>query len=250
MTTGTMQDHIDRESPSKLYQQLITILRGKLDSGEWGVGTQIPTEEELCRTYEVSKATVRIAIAELVRQGFLRRQQGKGTFVCKRVIPEGLMMLTSFKELMLDAGVVFSTTVLAQTVLMVTDDLSIKLQVADDRHLIYVKRVRSVGEEPVLLQESYFPHNLCPLLLEADLEKESLLEVLENRCKVKITRVRDFIEVVSLAPEEAAVLTLPAGSPALLLEQFYYSGDTQVMYTRSLKRPERFRLVIDLERKL
>jgi GntR family transcriptional regulator len=249
MKTGTIKSQIDRESPDKLYQQLITILRTKLDSDEWAVGTQIPTEEELCRVYEVSKATVRIAISELVRQGYLRRQQGKGTFVCKRVIPEGLAMLTSFRELMLDARVVFSTTVLAQTVMMVTDDLSIKLHVPDDRHLIYVKRVRSVAGEPVLLQESFLPHMLCPLLLDADLEKESLLELLENRCNVKITRVRDFIEVVSLAPEEAAVLTLPPGSPALLLEQFFYSGDTQVMYTRSLKRPERFRLVIDLERK-
>lgn len=250
MMIGTAKAHINRESPDKLYQQLIVILRGKLDSDEWAVGTQIPTEEELCRAYEVSKATVRIAIAELVRQGYLRRQQGKGTFVCKRVIPEGLAMLTSFRELMLDARVVFSTTVLAQTVMMVTDDLSIKLNVSDDRHLIYVKRVRSVGEEPVLLQESFLPHGLCPLLLETDLEKESLLEILENRCRVKITRVRDFIEVVTLAPEEGSILNLPAGSPALLLEQFFFSGDAQVMYTRSLKRPERFRLVIDLERKM
>lgn len=246
--TETIKDHIDRESPDKLYQQLTSILRAKLDSREWGVGTQIPTEEELCRVYEVSKATVRIAIADLVRQGYVRRQQGKGTFVCKRIIPEGLSMTTSFKELMLDARVVFSTTVLAQTVMMLPEDLALKLRVAEDRHLIYIKRVRSVGEEPVLLQESFLPHELCPILLEADLEKESLLDILENQCQASITRVRDFIEVVTLEPEESVVLNLPAGSPALLLEQFFYSGDNQVMYTRSLKRPERFRLVIDFER--
>jgi len=244
------KDHIDRESSDKLYQQLIGILSAKLDRGEWDVGTQIPTEEELCRLYEVSKATVRIAIAELVRQGYLRRQQGKGTFVCKRVIPEGLSMTTSFKELMLDARVVFSTSVLAQTVMMLPDDLAMKLRVAEDRHLIYIKRVRSVGEEPVLLQESFLPHELCPALLEADLERESLLEILENQCQVNITRVRDFIEVVTLETEESDTLNLPAGSPALLLEQFFYSGDNQIMYTRSLKRPERFRLVIDFERNM
>jgi GntR family transcriptional regulator len=92
---------IDRDNPQKLYLQLHTILKGKMERGEWGVESQIPTEEELCRLFDVSKATVRIAVAELVREGYLRRQQGKGTFVCKRVIPEGLSMLTS-QEIMLE----------------------------------------------------------------------------------------------------------------------------------------------------
>ena len=50
-------------------------------------------------------------------------------------------------------------------------------------------------------------------------------------------------------PEEAGVLGLPPGSPALLLEQYFYAGEAQVMYTRSVKRPERFRFFIELERK-
>ncbi|MBI5408047.1 MAG: GntR family transcriptional regulator, partial [Nitrospirae bacterium] len=78
---------INRHNPQKLYVQLYEILRKKIEDGDWAVGTQIPTEEELCKTYEVSKATVRLAILELVRQGYLTRQQGKGTFVCKRIIP-------------------------------------------------------------------------------------------------------------------------------------------------------------------
>jgi GntR family transcriptional regulator len=145
---------IDRDNPQKLYVQLRSILKGKIERGDWAVESQIPTEEELCRLFDVSKATVRIAVAELVREGYLRRQQGKGTFVCKRVIPEGLSMLTSFKEIMLEAGVVFETQVLAQTVMMLTDDLNLKLDVPDDRHIVYLKRVRLVGGEPVLLQET------------------------------------------------------------------------------------------------
>ena len=169
-----------------------------MERGEWAVDSQIPTEEELCRLFDVSKATVRIAVAELVREGYLRRQQGKGTFVCKRVIPEGLSMLTSFKEIMLEAGVVFETRVLAQTVMMMTDDLELKLDVPENRHIIYLKRVRLVGEEPVLLQESYLPHAVCPALLAEELERQSILELLEQRCGVRVTRVRDYIEVVAL----------------------------------------------------
>lgn len=241
---------IDRENPQKLYLQLYGIIKGRIERGEWPVESQIPTEEELCRLFDVSKATVRIAVAELVREGYLRRQQGKGTFVCKRVIPEGLSMLTSFKENMLEAGVVFETRVLAQTVMMLTDDLDLKLDVPEDKHIIYLKRVRLVGGEPVLLQETYLAHAICPALLAEDLEGEqSVLELLERRCGVRVTRVRDYIEVVTLAAAEAGVLGLPAGSPALLLEQYFYAGEAQVMYTRSVKRPERFRFFIELERR-
>ena len=244
-----MENQIDREKSQKLYVQLFELLIKKIESGEWAVGAQIPTEEELCKTYEVSKATVRLAILELVRQGYLTRQQGKGTFVCKRIIPEGLTMLTSFKELMLEAGVEFSTKILAQTVMMPTNDLDIKLNVPEDKHIIYIKRLRTVDDEPVLLQEAYIPYNICPQLLSEDVVNNSLFELFEKKHGIPITKVKDHIEVTSSKPDEYKLLGLREGSPILLLDQHFYSGDTQIMYMRSIKRPDRFRFTIEFEKK-
>lgn len=240
---------IDRDNPQKLYVQLFEILKERIEAVEWTVGSQIPIEEELCKIYEVSKATVRLAVSELARQGYLSRQQGKGTFVCKRIIPEGLSMVTSFKELMLEAGVNFSTKVLAQTVIMPIDDLDIKLDITEDKHIIYIKRLRLIDNEPILLQETYMPHDICPLPLEEDLESNSLLEILEKKCGVKITSVQDYIGIAYLNEEEGRLLGLSEGSAALLLEQLFYSGKKRVKYTRSIKRPDRFKLFIELERK-
>ena len=240
---------IDRDNPKKLYVQLLEILKGKIEVGEWAVDSQIPTEDELCKTYEISKATVRQAVAELVHTGYLFKQQGRGTFVCKRVIPEGLSMLTSFRELMLEAKVVFSTRVLAQTVLMPTDDLDLKLNIPEDTHVIYLKRLRIVGNEPILLQESYLPYHTCPQLLQDDLEQNSLLEILENKYQIRITKVQEFIEVAPVSGDEGNLLGLQPGTPALLLEQRFFAGTREIMYTRSLKRPERFRFFMERERK-
>jgi len=240
---------INRDTAKKLYIQLFDILKGKIETGEWAVDSQIPTEDELCRLYEVSKATVRLAVAELVRNGYLLKQQGRGTFVCKRVIPEGLSMLTSFRELMIEAKVVFTTKVLAQTVLMPTDDLDLKLDIPEDSHVIYIKRLRYVEDEPVLLQESYIQHSLCPQLLQDDLENNSLIEILENKYQLRITKVQDFIEVTPVSDAEGSLLGLETGTPALLLEQRFFAGSREIMYTRSLKRPERFRFFIERERK-
>lgn len=244
-----MLHFIDRDNPKKLYIQLYEIMKGKIESGEWLVESQIPTEDELCRIYDVSKATVRLAVTDLVRQGYLKRQQGKGTFVCKRVIPEGLSMVTSFREIMLEAGVEFTTKVLAQTVMMPSDDLDIKLDIPDDRHIIYVKRLRLVDNEPVLLQETFIPHSLCPSLLEEDLENNSLHEILENTYGIRLTKVQDYIGIAYMDKKDCGLLELSKGCAALLLEQLFFSGDTQIKYTRSLKHPDRFKFFIELERK-
>jgi len=69
---------VDRGSKEKLYVQVYAIFLKKIESEEWRDGLQIPSEDELCRMYDVSKVTVREAIQELVREGYLKRQQGRG----------------------------------------------------------------------------------------------------------------------------------------------------------------------------
>jgi len=68
---------IDRTIPQKLYFQLLEILQGHIETGGWKVGSQIPTEDQLCSQYNVSKATVRLAVAELVSLGYLKKFQAK-----------------------------------------------------------------------------------------------------------------------------------------------------------------------------
>lgn len=239
---------INRDDPTKLYMQLYEIMRQRIESGEWAVDSQIPIEQDLCTIYDLSKATVRQAVAELARQGYLKRLQGKGTFVCKRIIPAGLSMVTSFRELMLEAGVKITTKVLALTIMMPSDDLDIKLDIPDDRHIIYLKRLRLVDNEPVLLQETFIPHHICPSLLDDDLENNSLHELLENKYGIRFTKVQDYISLSCPPPSECGLLELKEDCSVLLLEQLVFSGDTQLKYTRSFKRPDRFKFFIELER--
>lgn len=241
---------IDREDHQKLYLQLYEILRKKIETGEWQVGAQIPTEDDLCRMFGVSRATVRTAILELVRQGYLKRQQGKGTFIYKNIISEGLNMQTSLKELLLEEGLEIASRVLARTVMMPVDDLDQKLDITPDKHIIYIKRIWTVQHEPVLLQENYIPYHICPLLLEDDIENHSLFEIFDKKYGIKITRAKNFMDITRLSTDEARVLGLEEGSPAIFLIQHFYSGDTMIMYARSVKRPDRFQFSVELERKV
>jgi len=72
---------IDRSSPIPIYHQLRDIIRSQIEDGTWGPGQSIPTEQELCHTYAISRAPVRQALGELVNEGLLVRRPGLGTFV-------------------------------------------------------------------------------------------------------------------------------------------------------------------------
>ena len=99
-----MNKTVDRENHQKLYVQMFSIIKEKIEKREWPVGSQIPTEDELCRDFTVSKATVRMAIADLVRSGYLRKLQGKGTFVMHAMPDLGITMKTQLTEDMFGEG--------------------------------------------------------------------------------------------------------------------------------------------------
>jgi len=239
---------LDRQNHRKLYVQLYDIMKKKIEDKEWSLGFRIPIEQELCNVFEVSRVTVRSAISVLVRQGYLIRQQGRGTFVSKKVISDKLTMFTTFGELMLEEGIDFSTDMLAQTIMMPVDDLADKLNVSGDKHIIYIKRLRKVDNKPILIQETYIPFHICPPLLEEDVRKNSLFELLERKHGIHLTRVRNYFDVKYLNADEGMLLDLSENSPALVLTQHFFSGETQIMYMRSIKRPDSFVFLIEFEK--
>ncbi|MFH1702576.1 MAG: GntR family transcriptional regulator [Nitrospirota bacterium] len=241
-----MAEIINREYPHKLYFQLCEIMKKKIEKNEWELDSQIPTEEELCKIYGVSRATVRTAISELVREGYLTRQQGKGTFVKKQMSDE-LSMLTNFRELMLEPGISFSTKILAQTTMMPMGNLSTILNIPPDKHSIYIRRATIVEGRPVIIQELYIPLYVCPQLLKEDVVNNSLFGLFK-KYKINITLIKNNFGITYVSPNDAKLFGLAKGSPVLLLEQIFFSGETQVMYMRSVKRPDSFGLSIEFKK--
>ncbi|MEW6586169.1 MAG: GntR family transcriptional regulator [Nitrospirota bacterium] len=240
---------VSRQDHQKLYLQVYDIIKKKIESSEWPVGSQIPTEGELCLMFNVSRATVRTAVLELVRQGYLKRQQGKGTFIHRNIVSEGFLMHASLKELLLDYDEEPTSSVLVRTVMMPIDDLDVKLDISPDKHIIYIKRLWRVQDEPVILQEIYIPYHICPLLLEDDIESRSLFELFEKKYGIKVTRAKNYVDVVHMDDNQSGSLG-SKGFPALRLTQEFYSGETIVAYSVSTKRPNRFRIFLDLERNI
>ena len=144
----------------------------------------------------------------------------------------------------------FSTDVLAQTTIMPVDDLNIKLNIPSHEHIIYIKRLYSVENRPMILQETYIPVHICQSILEEDVKNNSLFGLLEKKYGIQITRVRNYFESTYLKADECKMFNLPENSSAVVLNQHFYSWKTQVMYTRSITVTDRCKFLLNFEKAL
>ena len=90
-----------------LYKQLEDQLKEEIDTGKRKAGSRLPTENELSTTYNVSRVTVRKALAGLSELGYLDRKSGKGTFVAEKRIQRNISKgVTGFSEMCRTMGAV------------------------------------------------------------------------------------------------------------------------------------------------
>jgi len=238
---------IDRESQQKLYVQIYSIIKEKIENGDWPAGTQIPTEDELCKTYNVSKATVRIAIAELGRDEYLVRKQGKGTFVTHSMPHLGVDMKTRLTENMFGEGVKVKKEILVKGIKAPSDEIKEYLKTGDDIFYVLCKRV--VDGEPVYLEESFFPLFLFPNIEAEDICQTSFYNVVQENANRKIAKVIQTIEVTEISGDAADILKVKDGSPSLLMHRLIIgSHGDPIAYTRLIGSGRTYKIQTEFER--
>jgi GntR family transcriptional regulator len=236
---------IDRESQQKLYVQVITIIREKIEAGEWPAGSQIPTEDELCRRYDVSKATVRMAVAELVRSGYLRKKQGKGTFVASTTPDLGITMKTKLTEDLFGEGVVAKKELLMKGLKVPPEDVQAHL--GTDAPVYYILCKRVVNGEPAYLEETFIPRNVIPDIEEAEVCQMPFYEMMQLKADRKIFKVLQMIEISEMNGDAAAILKSGNGSSMLVLHRLLVGteGD-RLAYTRLMGSGKKYKLQTEL----
>lgn len=238
---------IDRTNPQKLYFQLLEILKGQIEQDTWQVGTQIPTEDQLCGQYNVSKATVRMAISELVALGYLKKFQGKGTFVRRKKPGDRIPMLLSLGEDRHPASIV---RVLESRTQLPDDIVRDTLNLDDGRPCSFVSRIVLVEGMPLVLQKLYFVSTILPDDVNAEsIGGAPLHAFIETRCGIKIQRVKDMTDVALLDEAAALTLELAPRTPVLRVRRICSAhGDEPVSYQEALCRTDAYARTLELER--
>jgi GntR family transcriptional regulator len=250
MSQENINTHIIRDSYIPLYIQVIDALVEYIEGNELEPGYQLPGEAELCRLFDVSRTVVRQAFQELEYKGMIYRTKGKGTFVAKPKIHEGLFQeLTGFFQDMETRGHTPISEVLKQEKVAATKKVAGYLEINEGAPVIQIDRLRYVQKEPIVLVTTYLPYDICPELLDVDLTDRSLYEYLEKEHGIQIARGKRHLEAVAANQVEAQYLGVNVGAPLLLLDSVSYLADGKPLeYYHALHRGDRSRFETELIR--
>ena len=211
-----------------------------------GVGEAIPSERQLSIDLGMSRLTVRAALDELVREGYLVRRRGAGTFVSEPKIAQELTM-TSFTDDMRRRGLVPASRTLELNIVSAGARLGRLLHVSPADQVVVAKRLRLADRETMAIEDLHVRASLVPNLTARDLENGSFYELLQNRYGVTVVGGLQTVEPTVTTEEESSLLGVPLYSPAFQFERITRaaSGET-VEYVRSIYRGDRYRLVTEL----
>lgn len=147
---------IDREIPTPLYYQLKLLITEMIDAGRLRHGDALPTEAELSEALEISRPTIRQCMQELVAEGYLTRQKGKGTFVSQKKIEINYIAKhESFHEIISKYGYTPFTRVLSFRQIAPEPSINEILQLPPDEPLYSLVRLCMANDAPMLFSESY-----------------------------------------------------------------------------------------------
>jgi GntR family transcriptional regulator len=214
-----------------------------------GVGHAIPSERQLSHDFGVSRLTVRAAIDELAREGYLVRRRGSGTFVSEPKIAQELTM-SSFSEEMTRRGMKPGSKTLSLEVKHAGAYLGRCLHVSPSERIVVAKRLRLADDETMAIEVLHVPEPLVPGLTREDFDQTSFYDLLTQRYGIEIVGGFQTIEPTVTNEEESEVLGVPLHSPAFQFERTTRSEDgTIVEFVRSIYRGDRYRLVTELNRR-
>lgn len=253
MMGATAQKGETYDMKQPLYMRVEAFIRERMDSGEYAVGSQIPTENELAEQLCVSRPTVRHALDALTREGRLVRVKGSGSYVSEpKLVHEYTSFITGYREESRRKHRVLKTKVVANRVEKPCEQVidALKLRAGERVNcLIRIRHLENVNANaPVVYTTVYVPHRLFPEMSEMDFTDASLYEALDGR-GLSVVHASRRLEVVMPPAEVAAGLEIGSFEPAVFISSLGYSTKGEIMeYSESYYPASRSSFRIEIQR--
>lgn len=244
-------EKLDKSVPIPLYFQLKELILDEIKKENYKDGDMIPTENEISEKFQISRTTVRQAITELVQEGWLYRVKSKGTFATHPKIPQDfLRKVESFRDQIERLGMKPSTQLIELKRGKADKEVAKALDMAEGDEVVYLFRKRFADEKPIVTIQTYLPFDRCSFIMEHDLEKEALYEVLAQKMDTKIHRVKRKIEAVEAEEGDVQLLGMEQGKPVQFFTSIGYTcEDVPLEYSKARYRGDRsfFEITIPTE---
>lgn len=223
-----------------LYAQMSEALIQKI-TNELSVGDLLPSERKLAEQFDVSRTTVRLALKDLERKGYISIKHGKGSFVVdhhKTLV--NLSDMYSFTEQMKSIGKKPKTTLLDYEIID-GDEKLIDIFENTTHSFIKLVRLRSADDMPMLYEETYIPQEKFKDITPEELGERSLYDIFKEDYNEIVKLAHEEFSAAIASDQEAENLQLKKQEPVLKIYRTTINLDNEVIeYTESKARPDKF----------
>lgn len=240
--------YIDKKSRLPLYHQLVDIIIGGIEEDQIAEHEKLLSEREYCEKYDISRATVRQAIQELEKSGYIYKRHGKGTFVSPKAFKQDLLKFYSFTEEMKKLGKVPASQVLEFEIVQCDRKVARKLDCKEGDWVYELIRLRLADDEPMMYEKTYLPVSRFPKLTKVEIQENSMYDVFVQKYSVKFSRAEEKLRPVMTRKSEAQLLDIDDNVPSMLIERITYENEEIIEYTRGIARGDRFEYRVILEK--
>jgi GntR family transcriptional regulator len=233
-------------SGTSLHRQLFLVLRDEITRGVYAGAGALPREVDLCERFDVSRATVRRALADLAALGLVERRHGLGTFVRTDLPARPTVPTLGVVDSLRDTAAQTRVKVLQLEHELPPADVALALGVPASDKAMHAVRLRSVEDTPVMLTDAWVPARHGKTVNISLLRKRALYEVLQDQ-GVRFGRVIQELSAVLADPERAHLLAVDVGSPLLKMARLMHDAeDRPVLRLTAWMVGERCRLLMDI----
>lgn len=229
-----------------LYSQLESILKKQIEHGEFNKGDLMPTEKMLMEQFEVSRVTVRQAMAALTQDGYIKCSRGIGTEVVYEKIDEHLKSVISFTDEMKQHNVEMETSYCKMEKVYPSTQVAATLKIPKTDLCYCLTRVRCVSGSPLVYTITYLK-DIVELPMDSQYYMESLYSYLRDVHGIRIERGQDTLEAALPTEKIQRFLQIEAQMPIFKrVRQTYLPGGEVFEYSICYYPGNRYKYTVDL----
>ena len=201
------------------YKKLYEILRRHILDGIYSEGDLLPSENELCALYGMTRPTVRQSLAALANDGLIRKHQGKGSIVHRQKRDIGILSVMGTTTAV-GAGNLRTKMITKPVILPWDENFMFPLsELEKESGCIYFERLRLLEGRPIFYDISYIANINLPRITSRQFEDKSLFQVLRDNYHIEIKGGEQRIKAIPASGKVRRYLKIKAGEPVLHLER-------------------------------
>jgi GntR family transcriptional regulator len=226
---------------------LKNLIIDKIEKGEYPEDSKIPSEQELCDLYNISRPTVRQAITELTNNGYLYKEKGKGTFVAPSKSRIDIKNYSGFTDSILDSQVPGERNILSADVMDSGEFKKLEeIFSVSSENFACVKYLTRNGSDVFSLNVSYIPISYFPSIIEDIKQKKPSYDILRGKYPLIPVKTKSTLEVIFTDQSDAQHIQVQMGQALIKIENVLYSKSGQVVeYVVSKYRADKCKLVFE-----